>query len=148
MKKLLTTTTFLLIALANVSYGQDAPYFEETKALAEQGNVYAQNNLGNRYSTGEGVTQNYAEAVRWYRLAAEQGHANAQNNLGGSYVTGEGVPKNNVRAYMWWSIAAAQGLEEARRSTDMVANDLTPDQLARGQDMATRCFESDFQDCE
>ena len=25
---------------------------------------------------------------------------------------------------------------------------LTPEQLARGQDMATRCFESDFQDCE
>ena len=148
MKKLLTTTTFLLIALANVSYVQSAPYFDDTNALAEQAHVYAQNNLVTRYSTGEGVTQNYAEAVRWQRRAAEQGHANAKTNLGGSYVTGEGVQKKNVRAYMWWSIAAAQGLEEARRSTDMVANDLTPDQLARGQDMATRCFESDYQDCK
>jgi hypothetical protein len=29
-----------------------------------------------------------------------------------------------------------------------VADKLTPEQLARGQDMAARCFESDFQDCE
>ena len=57
MKKLLTTTAFLLIALANVSYGQD---FEETKALAEQGNAQAQNSLGFMYDHGEGVPQNNA----------------------------------------------------------------------------------------
>ena len=34
--------------------------------------------LGVMYSDGQGVPQNDAEAVRWYRLAAEQGHAEAQ----------------------------------------------------------------------
>jgi TPR repeat protein len=83
-----------------------------------------------------------------YRLAAEQGLAHAQSNLGIQYYTGEGVPQNNVRAYVWWSVAAAQGHETARTNRDIMYEKLTPDQLARGQDMATRCFESDFQDCD
>ena len=38
-----------------------------------------------------GVSEDDAEAVRWYRLAAEQGHASAQFNLGVMYARGEGV---------------------------------------------------------
>jgi|TARA_B100000959_G_scaffold268975_1_gene314235 TPR repeat protein len=64
------------------------------------------------------------------------------------YANGRGVPQNNVRAYVWWSVAAAQGHEDARGNRDIVSDELTPEQLARGQDMATRCFESDYQDCE
>ena len=100
------------------------------------------------YDEGEGVPENNAEAVRWYRLAAEQGYARAQSNLGFMYSNGEGVPQNNVRAYIWYSVAAAQGNETARTNRDIISERLTPDQLARGQDIATRCFESDYQDCE
>tara|TARA_B110000116_G_scaffold260112_1_gene262885 strand:+ start:972 stop:1109 length:138 start_codon:yes stop_codon:yes gene_type:complete len=39
-------------------------------------------NLGFRYATGRGVSQDDAEAVRWYRLAADQGDADAQFNFG------------------------------------------------------------------
>ena len=125
--------------------GQD---FEETKRLAEQGDPIAQRNLGLLYEAGEGVLENDAEALRWYMLAAVQGRASAQYNLGIMYDNGEGVPQNNLRAYMWWSVAAAQGIEDAREGRDIIADELTPEQLARGQDMAARCFESDFQDCE
>ena len=41
--------------------------------LAEQGNASAQYNLGVMYANGRGVPQDYAEAMKWYRLAAEQG---------------------------------------------------------------------------
>ena len=71
-----------------------------------------------------------------------------QFNLGLMYANGEGVPQNNLRAYIWLSVAAAQGDENARTNRDIVADRLTPEQLALGQDMATRCFESDYQDCE
>ena len=113
MKPLLNTTLlFLLVIVFSGSVsGQD---FEETKRLAEQGDATAQYNLGSMYRTGEGVPENDAEAVKWYRLAAEQGDATAQSNLGIMYDTGEGVPQNNVRAYVWWSVAAAQGDEGAR----------------------------------
>ena len=33
------------------------------------------------FENGKGVEQDYAEAIRWYRLAAEQGESGAQNRL-------------------------------------------------------------------
>ncbi len=53
--------------------------------LAEQGEAFAQSNLGLMYERGQGVPQDYKEAVKWYRLAAEQGDAEAQFNLGIMY---------------------------------------------------------------
>ena len=66
------------------------------------------------YATGEGVPQDFAEAVRWYRLAAEQGYASAQNNLGLAYATGEGVPQDFAEAVRWFRRAAEQGLASAQ----------------------------------
>ena len=34
-----------------------------------------------RFERGEGVPQDYNEAIRWYRLAADQGHGKAQEKL-------------------------------------------------------------------
>ena len=62
------------------------------RLAAEQGHIGAQFNLGVMYDTGEGVAQDAAEAVRWFRRAAEQRHARAQYNLGVMDRTGEGVP--------------------------------------------------------
>jgi TPR repeat protein len=45
--------------------------------------ICAPGHLGGLNYNGQGVTQDYTEAVRWYKLAAAQGHASAQNNLGG-----------------------------------------------------------------
>ena len=57
----------------------------------------------------EGVPQDDAEAVRWYRLAADQGRASAQNNLGGMYSNGRGVPQDAAEAARWYRLAADQG---------------------------------------
>jgi TPR repeat protein len=50
------------------------------------------------YEQGHGVPQDYAEAVKWYRLAAEQGNAEGQIALGNLYVDGSGVPTDYVLA--------------------------------------------------
>ena len=85
MKPLLNTTLLflLVIGFSGGASGQDVSDFEETKRLAEQGDVYAQTVLGLMYADGEGVPENDAEAVKGYRLAAEQGDASAQSNLRG-----------------------------------------------------------------
>jgi hypothetical protein len=70
--------------------------FDATRAAAKQGDAAAQASLGVRYATGDGVPQDDAEAVRWYRLAAAQGDAGAQNNFGAMYENGEGVPQDYV----------------------------------------------------
>ena len=44
------------------------------RLAAEQGYDIAQYNLGVMYENGQGVPQDYKEAVKWYRLAAEQGY--------------------------------------------------------------------------
>ena len=49
---------------------------------AEQGHAGAANLLGERYDLGEGVPQDYVEAVTWYRLAAEQASSQRSLNSG------------------------------------------------------------------
>ena len=91
MKKLTATlclTLAVLLGSAGVSFSADfqkgvtaynsgdfATALREWKPLAEQGNAYAQNNLGLMYDNGQGVLQDYKTAVKWYRLAAKQGYA-------------------------------------------------------------------------
>ena len=84
------------------------------RPLAEQGNAIAQYNLGVMYDQGEGVPQNDAEAMKWYRLAADQGHARAQYTLGTIYHEGRGVKQNYAEAFKWYRLAADQGDAEAQ----------------------------------
>jgi TPR repeat protein len=126
----------------------DADAVKWYRLAAEQRYAQAQYNLGVRYATGQGVPQNDADAVKWYRLAAEQGYAQAQYNLGVRYATGTGVIQNGVMAYVWESLAAAQGNENARKNRAISVTQLTPEQLARGQELAARCFESGYKDCK
>ena len=79
------------------------------RASAAQGDADAQFNLGVMYATGNGVPQDYVEAIAWHRLAAEQGHADAQFNLGVMYAEGNGVPQDYVEAGAWYRLAAEQG---------------------------------------
>ena len=51
--------------------------FEEMRKAAEEGDPVAQRYLGVCYQNGQGVPQDYHEAIKWFRRAAEQGHAAA-----------------------------------------------------------------------
>ena len=75
--QLLTAAIIALFVPTNAS----AQSADDYRVEAEQGNAEAQYNLGYCYVFGEGVDQDYAEAVKWYRKAAEQGHAKAQKAL-------------------------------------------------------------------
>jgi hypothetical protein len=99
------------------------------KPLAEGGLPEAQLNLGLLYEKGQGVPQDYAEALKWnlkaaeqgnakalnwYRKAAEQGNAEAQFHLGRMYDERRGVPQNYAEAVKWYREAAEQGFVEAQ----------------------------------
>ena len=66
------------LGLNQAAWTNDVSDSRETLQLAERGNAQAQFNLGMMYENGQGVRQDDAEAVKWYRLAAEQGFAPAQ----------------------------------------------------------------------
>ncbi len=116
--------------------GDYATALKEWRPLAEQGDAGAQFNLGVMYDDGRGVPQDDAEAVRGYRRAAEQGYAEAQFNLGLMYLKGRGVPQACVQAHMWVNLAAAQGIEDARKARDLLAEQMTPAQIAEAQRLA------------
>ncbi len=109
MKHNLLSTIVLagLFSLPFISQGQDVA--SELKLLAEKGDAAAQTRLGNCYYSGDGVPQDYTEALRWYRLAARQGVAEAQTQLGFAYYEGAGVPQNYTEAAKWLHRAAEQG---------------------------------------
>jgi uncharacterized protein len=66
------------------------------------------------YDQGQGVAQNDAEAMKWYRLAADQGLAVAQFGLAAHYASGEGVPQNDAEVMKWLRLAADQGYDSAQ----------------------------------
>jgi hypothetical protein len=65
------------------------------------------------YDTGEGVAQDYVEAIKWYRKAADKGFEPACFNLGLKYDNGQGVAQDFTEAVRWYRKAAYQGWDAA-----------------------------------
>lgn len=82
---------------------------ERDLKTTEQADPEVQFNLGRMYDMGQGVPENYTEALTWYRKAAEQGHSLAQLSLGTMYFLGRGVTQNYTEAVKWFRKAAEQG---------------------------------------
>lgn len=130
-------------------YTQAARLF---RPLAEQGIAAAQFSLGMMYAKGQGVPQDYQAALKWHRRAAEQGNASAQNNLGLMYERGRGARQDFILAHMWSSIAAAalNGDEgkTALMRRDHVASQMTAAQIEKAHEMARRCQDTKFKECD
>ena len=68
------------------------------------------------YTRGKGVVQDYAESVKWFRLAARQGDAWGQYNLRFGYANGQGVAQDYVEAVKWYRLAEQQGNANAQNN--------------------------------
>jgi len=134
--------------LAAAQSGDFATALQEWTPLAEAGVDIAQFNLAQMYSNGQGVPQDYKEAVKWYKLSAEQGNATAPFGLGLIYEEGGwGVLKDNIMAHMWYSIAASNGNKDVGTSRDILAKEMTPEAIQEAQAMASKCMESNYKEC-
>ncbi len=65
---------------------------------AQEGNVDAQNYVGEIYLKGLGTEPDYAQAREWFEKAAAQGSKRARINLGYLYEQGLGVDKDMAKA--------------------------------------------------
>ncbi|WP_447985014.1 tetratricopeptide repeat protein [Nitrospira sp. Nam74] len=79
------------------------------QALAEHGEARAQFKLAACYERGQGVLQDYAEAIRWYRRAAAQGYQAAMWHLWDMYRRNRGIPFERQAAHLWLREAAQEG---------------------------------------
>ncbi|CNP68956.1 TPA: sel1 repeat family protein [Neisseria gonorrhoeae] len=111
MKQTVKWLAAALIALGlnQAVWAGDVSDFRENLQAAEQGNAAVQFNLGVMYENGQGVRQDYVQAVQWYRKASEQGDAQAQYNLGLMYYDGRGVRQDLALAQQWLGKACQNG---------------------------------------
>ena len=73
----------------------DLTGLERVKWLTDadaRGNGSAARQLGDMYAHGDGIAQDFAEAMRWYLKGAEDGDPKSMIALGLMYRNGEGVP--------------------------------------------------------
>jgi TPR repeat protein len=69
---------------------------------------------GTQFERGSGATQDYAQALTWYRKAAEAGYPPAEFAVGQMTAVGHGVPRDEKAANDWFRRAAEHGFEEAQ----------------------------------
>ena len=65
------------------------------------------------YDQGDGVPQDYAKAMAWFRKAAAKGDGLAMFNIGFGYYNGDGAPQDEKKAVMWMRRAEAAGGQAA-----------------------------------
>ena len=92
--------------------------------------------------TEQQITEKYINKVLPLLAGEEDGE------VGFFYANGIGLPENYIRAYVWWSMAKTQGLKEAAESLDDLKPLMTKQQIAQAQALATKCYESDYEDCD
>jgi TPR repeat protein len=107
----LVAPVFTLRQAQTSANGQEVSALEQK---AKSGDAKAQVQLGLAYATGDGIPQNEAESVKWFRMAADQGDAGGEYYLSEMYATGRGVPVDFAEALKWLRKAADQGEAHAQ----------------------------------
>ena len=84
----------------------------------------AEYGIGVLYADGDGVGQNYAAALKWWRKASHLGNAHAMCAIAYLFYRGLGVSANKVKAIRWCDKAAAVGMaNEAGVLRNAINND-------------------------
>jgi TPR repeat protein/LysM repeat protein len=114
-RAVISAALFGSLGLASIrSQSVQALDLTQVRDKAERSDPDAQNTLGNAYSSGSGVKQDYVAALSWYRKAAEQGFSPAQFNLGLAYELGRGVQVDERQAFKYYLMSAEQGFGPAQ----------------------------------
>ncbi|MDR2188748.1 MAG: sel1 repeat family protein [Azonexus sp.] len=91
------------------------------RKAAEQGHVWAKNELANLYYNGCGVKKDLEQAAAWFRNSAEQGNVDGQYSLGLMYEHGLGVKRDVMQALYWYQAATAQERGDAFEAANQLA---------------------------
>ncbi|MBF0183139.1 MAG: SEL1-like repeat protein [Magnetococcales bacterium] len=104
---------------STVQNSENDGHLDEIFTKARQGEVASQSLLAKMYFTGEGLSQDFVEALQWSHLAAEQGDLLAQHQLGMLYAGMPHITANYSTAYKWATIACRELPMEKRNRTNV-----------------------------
>ena len=122
--------------------------YSETIRLFKLAAAPGKDTPSSNYGIGVGTATDAIRAAAGEPELEGQDAARAKYNLGYMYFEGVGVPQDYVRAHFWLNLAAATGLAAAVKSRDIVANEMTPQQIAEAQKMARECLASNYKKCD
>jgi TPR repeat protein len=100
--------------LAAYRDGDFSAAYSELSAAAKTGNADAEQLLGHMYYMGQGVEQDFAQALKWYRKAAAKDMAESQYVIGTMYYSGKGVAQDYKEALQWLRNAGEHGHADAQ----------------------------------
>jgi hypothetical protein len=103
-----------LICYLKQQYGETMRHFQKSN------DPIALLFIGRMYYFGEGVSQDYKEAAKWYQKAADQRSSWAEINLGSCYEYGQGVNQDYKEAVKWYQKSADQGNSNAQSILDFI----------------------------
>lgn len=101
-------------AAAAYARGEYVKARELWEDLAQKGDARAMNNLGVLFDRGQGVPEDPAEALRWFKQAAENGHGPGMSNYGRMLEQGRGTARDAVQAAHWFQQAADRNVADAQ----------------------------------
>jgi len=113
------------MALAAANKGDYETARRLWEALAEQGDILAEYNIGYMNFNGHGGVKNYKEAIKWYTLSALHGNNIARYTLGVIYENGDVIDKDYKLAEAWYQLAADEGYGKAQLNLGMLYMDNT-----------------------
>ena len=117
------------------------------RKAAEQGNGYAQLRLASGSRSGR-LPKNLKESLKWHLILAKEGNMDSQCSAGIMYLDGEGTPESYIDAYAWLSLAKTQGHDFAGNELEALKPKMTNQQIADGQALAARYYDSIYKDCD
>lgn len=93
-------------AVAKKYWNKDGSVNPNHQAGREKWAAKAAAHIGLMYLRGEGVEQNFATALTWFRRGVENGDALCQHEMGLMYLHGYGVPQDAYRAASYFKAAS------------------------------------------
>jgi TPR repeat protein len=106
-------------------FDEAAVHFKQANQIdpSSLGDARAASYLGLMFRDGQGVPQNYVQALDLFRKAADRGYPPAEYYLGGMYGAGQGVSRDYVLAATWHQKAAEQGYANAQFALGLMYRD-------------------------
>lgn len=143
MRHFVFALVFLFLIFPFTVFAQDNGVSELAMA-AQNGDREAQYLLGLMYFDGDGVTQDYKEAEKWWLAAAQRGLKEAQYSIGVFYSGHGEAPASLVNkrlAYVWLRMAALQGVDGAEAVRKPVAADMDERDIGEAERLAATYYE-------
>lgn len=98
------------VVVAKKYWNKDGSVVQNPAAGLDKLASKAAGHIGLMYLRGEGVEQNFANALTWFKRGVENGDALCQHEMGLMYLHGYGVPQDAYRASSFFKAAAEQDL--------------------------------------